>query len=306
MLSNTLKKVKKTNENINENIICDVFAIYPLFVIIMRFLNGTDLIKAINSCLIQKLVQDNRKMSYLYYVNKQINRERILSKQGCFNPISNLIRDHLRFKIRYVERCLKEYIFMYKYCTHFKMYERFNTVKELVNQTLELKAFNKIRKVRIIIHSIAYLSIEAIDCLLKHNVDINFIDELNYTPLHYLAIRLDIMIKTKIQRYENKQILLDKFCVYDIFKTFLERMSIHSINCKSKKKGYTVLDILYTIRINERLGLPDKYSRSRINYNLFIKLLRNKGGRSNYYDINGVNVGRGEGDLNTNEINKKL
>lgn len=87
-------------------------------------------------------------------------------------------------------------------------------------------------------------------------------------------------------------------------------MSIHSINCKGKKKGETVLDILYTKRRSERL---EYYSRSsiiggilKINYNLFIKLLRNKGGRSNYYDINGVNVGRGEGDLNTNEINKKL
>ena len=35
-----------------------------------------------------------------------------------------------------------------------------------------------------------------------------------------------------------------------------------------------------------------------INYNLFIKLLRNKDGRSNYYDINGVKVGRGKGDIN--------
>ena len=310
MLSNNSKKVKKTNENTKENIILDVFSVYHLFVIVMGFLNGTDLIKAVNACLIHKLVQDNRNMSYFYYVNKQIIRERklfIWNKQiGWPGGLIKIIISEYS-GVSYVEWWLKEYIFMYKYCKHFNMYNRFNTIKELLNQKVEsFRQEGKVyvtNKIRLINYSIKKLNVEVIYCLLKNNVDINFKEDedgLSNTPLHYLASNLsEIIKKTKTYRYKTREFCFNrKFCVYDIFKTFLERMSIHFINYKNKKKGETALDILYTKRTKECKYKSKRKSGIGINYNLFIKLLRNKDGRSNYYDINGVKVGRGKGDIN--------
>ena len=65
----------------------------------------------------------------------------------------------------------------------------------------------------------------------------------------------------------------------------LPHMSLDSINKKSKRGEFTPLDRCYD------------YNRSQIRQEI-IALLRSKGGKANYHDENGRDVGRGNGDLN--------
>ena len=68
----------------------------------------------------------------------------------------------------------------------------------------------------------------------------------------------------------------------ELIQLLLTHMSLHSIN--KKAGGYTPLDLAY-------------FSNSPIRQEI-IALLRLKGGKANYYDENGNDVGRGNGDLN--------
>ena len=70
----------------------------------------------------------------------------------------------------------------------------------------------------------------------------------------------------------------------ELIKFLLTHMSLDSIN-KENRGGYTPLDKAYA------------YNRSPIRQAI-IALLRSKGGKANYYDENGNDVGEGNGDLN--------
>ncbi len=68
----------------------------------------------------------------------------------------------------------------------------------------------------------------------------------------------------------------------ELIELLLTHMTLDSIN--KKARGYTPLDYAY-------------YNRSPLRQEI-IALLRSKGGKANYFDANGRNVGRGNGDLN--------
>ena len=70
----------------------------------------------------------------------------------------------------------------------------------------------------------------------------------------------------------------------ELIQFLLTHMTFNSIN-KKDWAGYTPLDWAYHYN--------DNPIRQKI-----IALLRSKGGKANYYDENGRNVGRGNGDLN--------
>ena len=69
----------------------------------------------------------------------------------------------------------------------------------------------------------------------------------------------------------------------ELIELLLTHMSLDSIN-KKNRFGSTPLDDAY---------INDSQHRQEI-----IALIRTKGGKANYYDANGRNVGRGNGDLN--------
>ena len=69
----------------------------------------------------------------------------------------------------------------------------------------------------------------------------------------------------------------------ELIELLLTHMTLDSINKISR--GYTPLDYAY---YNHRNPIRQE----------IIALLRSKGGKSNYHDENGRNVGRGNGDLN--------
>ncbi len=71
----------------------------------------------------------------------------------------------------------------------------------------------------------------------------------------------------------------------ELIELLLTHMTINSINKKKGWWGFTPLDLAYD------------YNRSPIRQEI-IALLRSKGGKANYYDENGIYVGRGNGDLN--------
>eukprot|EP00942_MAST-04A_sp_MAST-4A-sp1_P001162 g1162.t1 len=70
----------------------------------------------------------------------------------------------------------------------------------------------------------------------------------------------------------------------ELIQLLLTHMSLNSIN-KKNRGGYTPLDRAYS------------YNDSPIRQEI-IALLRSKGGKANCHDVNGRNVGDGNGDLN--------
>ena len=69
----------------------------------------------------------------------------------------------------------------------------------------------------------------------------------------------------------------------ELIELLLTHMTLDSINKNSR--GYTPLDWAY------------HHNRSPLRQEI-IALLRSKGGKANYFDANGRNVGEGNGDLN--------
>ena len=69
-----------------------------------------------------------------------------------------------------------------------------------------------------------------------------------------------------------------------ITESLLKKMPLESINKKTNGYGFTPLDCAY------QNDYPIK--------NDIVQLIRQHGGKANYYDRNGKNVGEGEGDLN--------
>ena len=70
----------------------------------------------------------------------------------------------------------------------------------------------------------------------------------------------------------------------ELIELLLTHMTLNSIN-KKRYGGYTPLDNAY------------RYNGSPIQQEI-IALIRSKGGKANYHDANGRNVGDGNGDLN--------
>ena len=76
---------------------------------------------------------------------------------------------------------------------------------------------------------------------------------------------------------------MDNRTTTELIQLLLTHMSLESIN-KKTSRGVTPLDWAY-------------YNDSPIRQEI-IALIRSKGGKANYYDANGRDVGRDNGDLN--------
>ena len=100
--------------------------------------------------------------------------------------------------------------------------------------------------------------------LLQHDADVSITNRYGWNALHFAA-------------YRNRTNT-------NIIQLLLNKMSLNDINHKSKYGG-TPLDYCY---FNNGSSIQQD----------IITLIRKHGGKANYYDINGNDVGRGNGDLN--------
>ena len=107
-------------------------------------------------------------------------------------------------------------------------------------------------------------NLKAVECFVVNGADCNMTDGDGQNALHLAA------------RYNKKDTKL--------IEVLLTNMSLDSIN-KKNRVGETPLDYAF--------GSNKSPIRQEI-----IALLRSKGGKANCYDVNGRNVGEGNGDLN--------
>ena len=103
-----------------------------------------------------------------------------------------------------------------------------------------------------------------VECLLQHDADVSITAQYGYNALHSAAER---------NRTNTNTIQL-----------LLNKMSLNDINHKASDGG-TPLDPCYI------------FNGSSIHRDI-ITLIRKHGGKANEFDINGNNVGKGNGDLN--------
>ena len=121
--------------------------------------------------------------------------------------------------------------------------------------------------------AIIYQHLSIVQYLVKtYPFQIQNIDKYGKSSLHFAAM------------YSNKNVDLLQ-CLIDNYN----EKDIKNIINEKDKDGYTPLDFAY------------KYNKSSIK-NDIIKLLRQYGGKANFYDEYGVKVEKGKGDLNWSEI----